>query len=52
MEVEGLLEVKWPNNTETQGKLSSMAHCIKSKLLGKDWEEQPSFVSKHNPSIT
>lgn len=52
MEVEGLLEVKRPNNTEIQGKLSSKAHCVNGKLLGKDWEQQSSFISKHDPSIT
>lgn len=51
MEVEGLLEVKWPNDAETQGEVSTKVHCAKGTLLGEDWEQQPLITSKDGISI-
>lgn len=51
MEVEGLLEVRWPNNAKTQDEVSAKVHSAKDTLLGEDWEQQPLTTSKHNTSI-
>lgn len=50
MEVEGLLEVKCPNDIKTQGEVRTKVHCAKGTLLSEDWEQQPLIISKHNSS--
>lgn len=50
MEAEGLLEVKCPNDTTTQGEVLTKVHCAKGTLLSEDWEQQPLVTSKHNSS--